>query len=128
MRLRVMIALGIAGYAAVLLLTGVGCPIRYVTGIPCPGCGMTRACLALLLGDPGGGGLPDRVRYAMQFHPLVLIIPPAALYMLFGKWPLFGSVKRSVVFAAALSLLMLGVYIARLAAYASAPELSILML
>lgn len=27
------------------------CPVCYVTGIPCPGCGITRAFLALLRGD-----------------------------------------------------------------------------
>lgn len=27
------------------------CPLLKVTGLPCPGCGMTRSCLALLRGD-----------------------------------------------------------------------------
>lgn len=27
------------------------CPVRYITGIPCPGCGMTRACTALARGQ-----------------------------------------------------------------------------
>ena len=27
------------------------CPFLKVTGLPCPGCGMTRSCLALLRGD-----------------------------------------------------------------------------
>jgi hypothetical protein len=37
-------------------LTAIGlnplpCPFLRVTGLPCPGCGMTRSCLALLRGD-----------------------------------------------------------------------------
>lgn len=27
------------------------CPLLKVTGLPCPGCGMTRSCLAMLRGD-----------------------------------------------------------------------------
>ena len=27
------------------------CPLLMVTGLPCPGCGMTRSCLSLLRGD-----------------------------------------------------------------------------
>ena len=27
------------------------CPLLKVTGLPCPGCGMTRACLAMLQGN-----------------------------------------------------------------------------
>lgn len=43
------------------------CPTAAVLGIPCPGCGLTRATLALLHGD---------LRGALRFHPLVLVIAP----------------------------------------------------
>ena len=29
-------------YVAFITLTGIGCPIRFSTGISCPGCGMSR--------------------------------------------------------------------------------------
>lgn len=32
-------------------ITGIGCPIKYLTGVSCLGCGTTRAWLALLKGD-----------------------------------------------------------------------------
>jgi len=35
------------------------CPFFIVTGLPCPGCGLTRACLLLLQGD---------VHAALRFH------------------------------------------------------------
>jgi hypothetical protein len=32
-------------------LPGVVCPMLHVLGVPCPGCGATRACAAMLRGD-----------------------------------------------------------------------------
>lgn len=37
------------------------CPFRQLTGLPCPGCGLTRATVALLRGD---------IRAMLFFHPL----------------------------------------------------------
>lgn len=54
---------------AVFYLT-CGCPIRFFTGISCPGCGMSRAAAALLRLD-----LP----LALEMHPLVLLLPVAAI-------------------------------------------------
>ena len=47
-----LLALGL-GYAAWVRLTGLAipCPFRTVTGRLCPGCGVTRLCLALLRWD-----------------------------------------------------------------------------
>ena len=41
-------AVGIGLYALFLQLSGIHCPIKYLLGISCPGCGMTRALLAAL--------------------------------------------------------------------------------
>jgi hypothetical protein len=43
------------------------CPVAGTFGVPCPGCGLTRATLALLHGD---------VRGALRFHPLVWLMAP----------------------------------------------------
>ena len=43
------------------------CPLASSFGIPCPGCGLTRATLALLHGN---------VRAALHFHPLVWLLAP----------------------------------------------------
>ncbi len=46
------------------------CPMAGFLGIPCPGCGLTRAALAALQGDLAG---------AMRHHPLVFVLVPVYL-------------------------------------------------
>ena len=49
-----------------LYFTHIGCTIKFITGISCPACGMTRAVLAILHGD---------THAALNYHPLVLTLP-----------------------------------------------------
>jgi len=57
-------------------ITGIGCPIHFLTGISCPGCGMTRAVFALL-----------RLRFteAFYYHPLVYALPLAVIVYILRK-------------------------------------------
>lgn len=55
---------------AAALLYFYKCPFDYFVGIPCPGCGMTRALFALARLD---------FAQAFSFHPLVLIPPVFAV-------------------------------------------------
>lgn len=60
-------------------VTGIGCPILYATGVPCLGCGMSRACLRLLHLDFAG---------AFRYHPLCFLLPLMAIFLLlrfYGK-------------------------------------------
>ncbi|MCA9609705.1 MAG: DUF2752 domain-containing protein [Myxococcales bacterium] len=50
------------------------CPSKNLFGIPCPGCGLTRASEAMLVGDLWG---------MIRFHPLAPIITPVAVYSFF---------------------------------------------
>jgi hypothetical protein len=97
------------------------CPLAGSFGIPCPGCGLTRATLALLQGD---------VRGALHFHPLVLLVAPLVAALALGaayellrdpqhpprlRWRVKGRAASAA--AAALLVLTLGVWVARFAGY-----------
>lgn len=53
-----------------------GCPIRWLTGICCPSCGMSRAAFSLLKLDFSS---------AVYYHPLVFCLPVAAAVYAFRK-------------------------------------------
>ena len=93
-----------AALYAVFHIIGIGCPIKFLTGISCAGCGMTRAWLALMRLD---------IKGAVCFHPLVFV-PPVymAIFFLNKKT---GKGGRFVKYINALCIvLFLAVYIVRL--------------
>ena len=71
----VLLAAGLL-YAAFCLTFGRGlsCPFYTLTGLQCPGCGVSRLCLALLRGD---------VRAAWGFNPGLMAAAPF-IAVLFG--------------------------------------------
>lgn len=82
--LLVLLAMAAAAYGSASLL-GWGCPVQHFTGIPCPGCGLSRAAAALLHLDFAA---------AFQYHPMIYVLPPVAIAVLFRQTPLLGSKKR----------------------------------
>lgn len=92
----------------ILLLLDVGCLFRHITGIPCPGCGMTRAHLAALRLD---------FRAAFWYHPLwFLPLPLLAGQFLFPKG-LFRNKKWNTALSIVLLILVVGVYGIRMFLY-----------
>ncbi|MBR3318571.1 MAG: DUF2752 domain-containing protein [Atopobiaceae bacterium] len=57
----------LAVLAAVFVIAHTGCPIKFWTGISCPGCGMTRAWIS---------ALTLRFDLALAYHPLFWMVPP----------------------------------------------------
>lgn len=83
-RQAVLVALLAVVTAAFLLWTGSDlCVIKNTTGIPCPGCGLTRATLAMMTGDWPA---------VWTFHPLAPIVTPLAVG--FMGWVLFRALRR----------------------------------
>ncbi len=69
------------GYFVLIRFLGFGypCVVYELTGIQCPGCGMTRGVMALLRGD---------VAAATRYNPMIW------LYFLYGGWFLgWGTVR-----------------------------------
>lgn len=72
---RFLLLLVIAAIYFILILFKIGCPFLSITGILCPGCGMTRAIIRALRLDFAGAWL---------YHPLFFTVPVILLLLLFG--------------------------------------------
>ncbi len=86
------------------MLSGIGCPIHYMTGINCPGCGMSRALLRVLHFD---------IKGAFLFHPLWWLLPVLAVVWILRE---SGRISRKVYdrFLWIFCILFLVVYFFRL--------------
>ena len=102
------------------------CPTAASFGIPCPGCGLTRATLALLHGN---------VHEALHLHPLVWLLTPlfvvsvaVALYQLIvdpqpqtPRRRSFWSARIVTTIALGVFALTLGVWLLRFAGFFGGP-------
>jgi hypothetical protein len=123
---RGLIVLALCGaFALIVLLRLPFCPMAGILGVPCPGCGLTRATLALLRGD---------LRGALHLHPLVLVLAPifiwattsAALSYVRGPHPSANlkpwlASRLATVLAFTLLAATLGVWGARFGGYFGGP-------
>jgi hypothetical protein len=126
---RALVAAGLVASAlGVVFLDTPLCPTAFFLGVPCPGCGLTRATLALARGD---------LHAALGFHPLAPLLSPlfavalgktlvdyvrgpnsAALAPARAPW---WTGLAATWLAAALLALVLGVWILRFAGYFGGP-------
>ena len=86
-----------------LHFTGIGCPIKFLTGISCPGCGMTRAWLSALKLD---------FAQALAYHPLYWTVP-ALLVLCLVASNIWNRVRNAILALAIVAFL--GVWGIRLA-------------
>ncbi len=95
----------LAGTFFVITLDGPSCLLRRTVGIPCPGCGMTRATLALLRLDFAA---------AFAYHPLVYIIVPfiivLSVLLITGR----TTIKKSTPYLIAIMACLVIVYMVRM--------------
>jgi hypothetical protein len=125
LRVAVML-LGSGAFALAVRADFPLCPLAGSFGIPCPGCGLTRATLALFHGD---------LRGALHIHPLVLLITPlVAVVAGATAWNLlraptakpspqliFSNGRTMTALATILLALTLGVWLARFAGFFGGP-------
>ena len=103
--LLLLLAVAALAYATAGLM-GFGCPVQRLTGVPCPGCGLSRAAASVLRGDLAG---------AFRLHPMIYVLPPVFLYVLFGKKPLLGGKARERMLLWGVIALWLLIWLVRLA-------------
>lgn len=84
------------------------CPLIIFCGIPCPGCGNSRATAYFLTG---------RWRQAWQMNPMIFPIAIAALYFGWNRYLLGRKTKGLKIIIAALLALLVVVYIVRMYLY-----------
>ena len=73
---KILLAIAVIAIYVVMFLVGITCPIKYLTGISCPGCGMSRACMSALRMDFSS---------AFYYHPLWIALPFAATLLIAFK-------------------------------------------
>ena len=88
----------------ILVATCYKCPTRYLFGIPCPGCGMTRALLALITLD---------VERAMYYHPLCIMVVIVGMIFAFDYLKVIKmseKLKRGILFAGSIALIIVFIW------------------
>ena len=70
---RIEVITSVAAVVVILESFGVTCPIKYITGISCAGCGMSRAWIALM---------HFNIHEAFMYHPLFFLPPVVVIVML----------------------------------------------
>ena len=100
------LVLGALGYALLLKILNISCPILKLTGISCPGCGMTRALIS---------ALQFNFAKAFYFHPLwlIFIILSVLLIILY----IYEKKKMFKLFLGFTIVLFIFTYILRLFLY-----------
>ena len=86
------------------------CVFKGVTSIPCPGCGMTRACLAILQGE---------FSTAWRYHPFSFLLIGLSILIVFQPeytqetWGAISLIKQKII-VSILILLCLSLWLVHL--------------
>ena len=81
-------------------LCGITCPIKYITGISCAGCGMSRAWISLL---------HLNIKDAFYYHPLFWL-PALVLIVFFMKNKINIKIYKIFIFTAVCAFVIVYVY------------------
>lgn len=110
---RISLVIGLILFASYCALTteflGSACPFYLLFGIPCPGCGMTRAWISLFCGE---------VTKAFYFHPIFFAAAVVAVCVILCE--IKPKLKRSKVITGvylAMCVAFLATYVYRMAVF-----------
>jgi hypothetical protein len=90
-----LVAIGVLGVHVGLVslgLPGWQCPLFKLTGVPCPGCGLTRACMLLLRGQ---------VQSSIKFHAFAFVFVLLIAILIIGTL-LPRSISEPLIYKAEL--------------------------
>lgn len=73
------------------------CPMLLITGIPCPGCGMSRALLLLLMGHPAE---------SVKMHPLAPLVLAILFYVGWNRY-VIGRKSKMITFFIVIGVVLL---------------------
>ena len=103
----------IAGVIAFAYFVTWPCPVRFIIGVPCPACGITRAARLVVQGD---------FSEATHIHPRVWLVGPVVAafavveivgFARTGEWGASRKVKGSKVVMITTAAIMFVVWVAR---------------
>ena len=78
----------VIGVMVILGIKIFGCPIKFMTGISCPGCGMTRACISVFKGD---------FKESLRYNPMIILMPfMAILFVCNNIKPIYNKYKKVI--------------------------------
>lgn len=89
-------------------ILGAVCPLRITTGLPCPGCGMTRAIQCLL---------KFRFKEAFLMHPFCYILLAVIVYYIVGYYILGRTLKKFKFIIIGIVICALMFYVYRIIRY-----------
>ncbi|MDF2612362.1 MAG: putative rane protein [Clostridia bacterium] len=100
------VTIALIGIATLLFyVSDIKCIVKYTIGIPCPGCGLTRAWLSFLKMD---------FKAAFGWHPLFWIVPFVVIIGVFLKGRIFKDNHSNRMFWIILVAIVVGVYSIRM--------------
>ena len=81
------------------------CIFQFLFGLPCPGCGLGRACISLIKFDFIG---------AFFYNPFVFVLPIIMWVIIFQERPIIGKINKSSVFWVIIGVILFLIYILRM--------------
>lgn len=80
------------------------CASKLTIGLPCPGCGLTRAAFSLIRFD---------FVKAFEYNPIIFFVPIVVWIIIFHQRPFINRIYKSKIFWITLLLLIISIYIVR---------------